>query len=735
MDIEFLQEEIDSGLVAQFADDILVREYPLECLCARWLEGFYPIHANHIFRHGALLLINVTLFESQVRAQEPDQSAGFIRLQSRTFQPDAGIESSISQRMTQSTSVQHVLVQLHSIPTSEERAALRADGMHLLAYIPDRAWLATVRGNVAAGRQVQRQVRWIGPLLPEDKLSPALQDRGVASWSLEENGQVRLQLLFFEDVSSITASTLVSQYQGQVELIGQDNRYVVVFPSADVIYQLASEDIVQWVDNGPAPRRLRDAAPVRRTSQPISYNNGARERTNVNALQTAQPGANGAGTRLGVWDGGVDPGHPDFTGRLWVDPNHSDPSNEHGTHVAGTMAGDGRNSTNQGGTADEWRGIATAAQIYSYDNQGPFFDDHQGAIQTNNIDLSQNSWGGNFTSDTCDTHNIYSLDAQQMDRIVSGETYGKGIISSVAASNFREGTSDDQDDPYPVCGYSDQPPFLNYMSLSDLGSAKNILSVGATLKNDQDLMTDFSSWGPTRDGRLKPDLVAPGQDIVSSVPGGGYGPSSGTSMATPHISGIAALIIQRYRAVFNTQTFRPATIRAIMIQTARDLDAEASYYTPGPDYASGYGIADALAAYNFVSNNKILEDTIAQGATDTQMINVSNSNIPLKVTLVWDDPAAQLNAAIRLVNNLDLELVAPDGTTVHLPWILDATSPSDAATTGVDSLNNVEQVYVANPTTGIWTVRVKGTSVPQGPQQYSVVFSVNKSTGSGSVIF
>jgi subtilisin family serine protease len=171
--------------------------------------------------------------------------------------------------------------------------------------------------------------------------------------------------------------------------------------------------------------------------------------------------------------------------------------------------------------------------------------------------------------------------------------------------------------------------------------------VGGTQKNQTDQMGDFSSWGPTRDGRLKPDIVAPGQGIVSTAPGGGYQPQDGTSMATPHISGIAALLIQRYRTVFNTQTLQPATVRAILIQTARDLQANHVYYTPGPDFASGYGIADAEAAYNAIVSNRVLERTIANEATDQLTINVAADQAELKVTLAWDAPSATLNAATR----------------------------------------------------------------------------------------
>lgn len=685
-----------------------------------------------------LAVLCLLLAATGALAQSPAGGAS-IKLQSRTFSPPAGVDPELAGRLSGQVSAlpQHVLVQLDHLPTEAEREALAQAGVTLLDYIPDQAWLATVNGPLDLADARYQLIRWAGPLLPADKTSPALRQDGVAPWALAADGSVTLRLLFFKDVADQAARQLIGRQQGAIQQAGSDGSYVARFPNDGAVAALAAEDIVQWIDNGPAPSRLRDVPPAGDGDDLSAQNDVARDRTNVNALQTAQPGANGAGARLGVWDGGVDPAHPDFTGRLTVDPQHSSPANDHGTHVAGTMAGDGRNSENHGGTPNQWRGIATAALIFSYDNNTngggqDWFASHQGAIQTDNVDLSQNSWGGNFTSATCDTHNVYSLDAQQMDKLVTGEAYGRAILVDVAASNFRQGTSDDQNEQSPICNYSDVFPFINYISLSDLGSAKNILSVGATKKNDSDEMADFSSWGPTKDGRLKPDIVAPGNEIQSTFPGGGYGNQSGTSMATPHISGIAALVIQRYRTVFSKQAFQPATIKAILLHTARDLNDTAThvYYQPGPDYASGYGIADAVAAYSIIAPSQVLEGSLANGETQTYTMTVTSTETPLKATLVWDDPAPALNADPKLVNNLDLELIAPDGTTTQLPWVLDPAQPAQPATTGVDNINNVEQVYVQNSAAGVWTIRLKGTAIPQGPQKFALVTSLARSGSS-----
>jgi hypothetical protein len=162
-------------------------------------------------------------------------------------------------------------------------------------------------------------------------------------------------------------------------------------------------------------------------------------------------------------------------------------------------------------------------------------------------------------------------------------------------------------------------------------------------------------------------------------------------------------------------------VKALLIQTAVDMDDGTSYYNPGPDYASGYGRVNAQAAVDAIIDQQVRQDQVSQGQTDSITFDVPSGSSSFKVTLAWDDEPGTVNANPALVNNLDLVLVEPNGTTTHLPWVLDPASPSNNATTGTDSVNNVEQIQVNNPLTGTWEARVVGTSVPAGPQRYSLV--------------
>ena len=164
-------------------------------------------------------------------------------------------------------------------------------------------------------------------------------------------------------------------------------------------------------------------------------------------------------------------------------------------HVAGTMAGDGTNSASQGGTAYQWEGMAPGADILSYywDNAT---SDHNGAINTYGIELSQNSWSYSVDEaayGNCYLYGNYDYNAPDYDDIITG-LYGKRIAVIFAAANERN----DGD-----CGMSSMPPYLNYANIPPPATAKNVIAVGAT-NSDDDSMTTFSSWGPLDDGRLKP---------------------------------------------------------------------------------------------------------------------------------------------------------------------------------------------------------------------------------------
>ena len=186
-----------------------------------------------------------------------------------------------------------------------------------------------------------------------------------------------------------------------------------------------------------------------------------------------------------------------------------------------------------------------------------------------------------------------------------------------------------------------------------------------------------------------------------------------------------ALFIQDFKAHNFDINPLPSTVKAHFIHTARDLDYGTGWYNPGPDYASGYGVLDIKAAIDQLRLNGWTEGCVDQGQTDTYQFSIPGGTSQIKVTLVWDDePASPGTTAPALVNDLDLVVTDAAGVRRY-PWILNPASPSASAVRNAeDHLNNVEVVLAdGSVPSGIWTVQVRGTTVPSGPQCYSLVYS------------
>jgi len=282
-------------------------------------------------------------------------------------------------------------------------------------------------------------------------------------------------------------------------------------------------------------------------------------------------------------------------------------------------------------------------------------------------------------------------------------------------------------------------------------SAKNTLEI-ANIASDTKLLSPSSSRGPTDDGRLKSDLAAPGfQEITladpptlfhdnairSSAPPDLYQLKTGTSMATPVVTGMAALLTEWHQIACDFPDPPPEVLRAILIHAAEDLtdipNVAGSFV--GPDYAFGYGRARAKKAIDLLAHHgRGSLSTTGQVIAYTMTIGRMRD---LKVTLAWDDPPYTANAAPSpltgiLHNDLNLTLIAPDGTR-HTPWQLDPSDPFAPATRATfpagtpvppgarDHRNTVEQVLIDNAMAGTWTIRVRASRLSLPVQSFAVV--------------
>ncbi len=462
----------------------------------------------------------------------------------------------------------------------------------------------------------------------------------------------------------------------------------------------------------------------------------------------------GSGMVLGEWDGGkVRSTHQEFGGRVTQSDSASTLS-AHSTHVAGTMIAAGVAAQAKGMAyqatlgARDWN--SDSAEMASAAAGGLLLSNHSYGIITgwyyNYLGDGLWVWFGDESVSTVEDANFgfYDSETQTWDQIAVNAPYYLIVKSA----------GNDRNDSGPTPGtqhwyYSNtthnwalstavRDPdggTTGYDTLPTSGVAKNILTVGAV----GDLiggwssaagvsMSSFSGWGPTDDGRIKPDLVANGVGLYSSISSNdsSYASYSGTSMAAPSTTGSLALLQQHYQNTHGGSSLRSATLKALVLNTT---DEAGSY--SGPDYAFGWGLLNTLSAAQLISqldsSAALVEQSLTNGSTYSLTITATGG--PIRATLAWTDPAAtpptwSLDPTTSmLVNDLDLRL--SQGGSTWYPWVLDPANPASAATTGDNSRDNVEQIYLAAPTSGqsyTLTVSHKG-SLSSAPQPFSLVVS------------
>ncbi|MCA9753213.1 MAG: S8 family serine peptidase, partial [Gemmatimonadetes bacterium] len=455
---------------------------------------------------------------------------------------------------------------------------------------------------------------------------------------------------------------------------------------------------------------------------------------------------------LAIWDGGaVRTSHQELTGRASQEDGASSFSN-HATHVSGTMIGEGVDPTAKGMSYEgelhcyDWN--SDDSEMASAAAQGLLISNHSYGFITGWYQDSQGDWYwyGDLDVDSSEDYGFgyYDSNAQAWDAI-SFNAPNYLIVGS--AGNDRndfgpgpggthyhwDGSWVQSNDSHDADGGA-----TGYDTVAWLKNAKNILSVGAindipggwTSAGDV-VMSTFSGWGPTDDGRIKPDLVANGVGLRSSIASSNtsYASYSGTSMASPNASGSANLVAQHWKVTHGGPA-RAATLKTILCSTTDEAGPD-----PGPDYMHGWGLLNTASAALLVQadadaaagTSHVIEGTLANGATDEYFVTI-DSPTDVRLGLGWTDPAGTPPAPAldppdaMLVNDLDVEFEVVD--VVYQPWVLDPSNPSAAATNGRNFRDNLEQIEVALVPAGVHRIRVyhQGT-LANGSQDYSLVCS------------
>jgi PKD repeat protein len=470
-----------------------------------------------------------------------------------------------------------------------------------------------------------------------------------------------------------------------------------------------------------------------------TYNSGAAKTIGTDKVYVGGSlglSLNGSGltNRLGIWDGGaVRTSHQEFLGRA-IQIDGASSLSDHATHVAGTMVA--------GGVQASAKGMAFQATIKCYDwsndNTEMSTAAAAGMLVSNhsygNIcgwDYHETSkewrWYGDLSiSATEDVKfGLYDSESRLWDQIVynnpfflpfkaAGNDRGNAPSGSSTKTYFNINTGN-----WTSFTGAVPPADGQYDCIPTYANAKNIITIGAVNKINNGwtsagsvAMSSFSGWGPTDDGRIKPDVCAAGVNLYSSYSefDNSYSTISGTSMATPSASGSALLIQQHYNNL-KAKFLRASTLKGLIIQTADEAGVAI-----GPDYSFGWGLmntAKAVQAITDSGTNNIIETTMPVSLFPYNRTIVSGGSTPIKITICWTDVAASAasgdvldEVTSKLVNDLDVRLIRLSDNVEFLPYILNPATPSAAAITGDNTRDNVEQIVLAAPIVGTYTVRV-----------------------------
>jgi len=471
--------------------------------------------------------------------------------------------------------------------------------------------------------------------------------------------------------------------------------------------------------------------------------------------------------KIAVWDeGGVRSTHIELTGRV-VQKDNPGSLSDHSTHVTGTMIAAGVNPLAKGMSFG-----AQQLQAYDFTNdESEMMSASAGGLLVSNhsyadiagwyFDNDQSRWEfwGN-PGDTVDIRfGLYDQDAHIWDTIAYA---APSYLIAKAGGNSRNDTGPAEGQVYYRMNAQGQ--FVNagarpagisdnngYMTIPTYGNAKNILTLGAVnpipggYKNPSDVvLANFSSVGPTGDGRIKPDLVADGINVLSTVAtaDNGYDYMSGTSMATPAAAGSSFLLQDYYSQKHPGKFLLSSSVKGLMIHTADEAGA-----APGPDYSFGWGLINMEKAAAVITadaagdkTQQIIEGNLTNTTAYTTQI-IASGKTPVWATLCWTDvpgtpatiPANSHNfrdAGIKLVNDLDLQITDNSTGKVYYPWVLDPNNPDAAATKGDNIRDNVEKVELNDSLIPgrQYTISVKGKASPVGGSQ---AFSLLISGGGG----
>lgn len=567
------------------------------------------------------------------------------------------------------------------LPDNQTKEKLKSKGFNLLDYLPQKSFLVSIDEGFESFDFSEFKITKVLDFKNEFKLSKKLKNRQFPAHVILENDEIQLVAQYFSTLSISTVENILDKYDLQiVERLESSNSLLLQFPKEN-LNQILKIDAFQYIDFPTPP------------GEPENLPGRTEHRSNL-LWQGNESGLNYRADDFKIMmqdDGFIGP-HIDFEGRTDqsdCEPCSTDPSNDHGDHVAGTIMG-------AGNLDPKARGMAHGSDLLVYNSSNNNYNVVPSLYINQNVYITSKSYSNGCNSG-------YTGLTQSLDQQVY--TY-PSLIHVFSAGN--DGNSD--------CDYGAGSGWGNITGGHKSG--KNVLAVG-NLNNTSELISS-SSRGPATDGRIKPDICGVGTQVYSTIPNNDYGVKTGTSMSCPGVSGVIAQLYDAYQDINNGDIPNSGLIKALLLNGADDIG------NPGPDFKHGWGSVNARRSFDMIKDENYFSNSIDNGQQQTHQINVPSGTKEIKVMVYWTDIEGSTSAATALVNDLNIILEDPNSDE-FLPWVLDptpnATTLDEDAIRDVDSLNNMEQVTITDPIPGQYNLNIDGYNIPFGPQEYFVVYS------------
>lgn len=640
------------------------------------------------------------------------------------------------------------IVRFQKSPGWLERGALETAGARVDAPLPDQAYLVTVPAGRTIDLKAVTGVDWAVPYLPQDKIAPEI---GAAAGS--EAIPVVVHLFPDADPHAVAAELRAAGLRVEGSSRGGRFGRLVILATPEEARSraasLADRGDVFWIGlRGRRTLQNDQAIWVGQSgldagqTTPI-FSRGLYGEGQVGAILDTGLDADMCFfrdatlglplTNLGTANTAVNPAHRkvlavDF---LWGADDPADPvdwdNQGHGSHVAGTMAGDNLANPILHDTAD---GHAPAAKLviqdagYAADACGdlpgigcpvgdliPVFQQ----AYTQGARVHSNSWNDNENAAVQNNYTDASVDVDEF-----MWSHPDFLIVFACGNRALGGVG----------------------TIGSPSTAKNGMATGGTFNGTSAIyLSDISTWGPTADGRIKPDVVFPGASIQSAGNDKNVGTNNcgtagmtGTSMTAPAVSGLALLTREYFTKGWyptgapvpgNALTPTAALIKAMLVNSAVAIsfDAEGRPITiPGNEQGWGRVLLDNVLHFAGEKRGLWVADDVGDFTSPTDapviyQLQVQSNGEPLKVTLAWTDYPSTPAAATNLVNDLDLRVDGPSGGF----WGNHFFQGVSKAGGTPDRLNNLEQVLIANPASGNYSIQIQPHAIPAGPQSFALV--------------